>query len=78
MTGNTLKQLGLERQSPSSRDINYSEEIDYQSLSGTTLPHPAKPSYQLPACIYRGIVPANNITEHDFAINGAIVSALHD
>jgi dimethylaniline monooxygenase (N-oxide forming) len=70
-----MKQLGLERQSASSRDINYVEETDYQSLSGTTLPHPAKPNYQHPACVYRGIVPAYNITEHDLAINGAIVSA---
>ncbi|EKM52447.1 uncharacterized protein PHACADRAFT_211704 [Phanerochaete carnosa HHB-10118-sp] len=72
---NTLVKLGLERESASSRNINYTEETNYASLSGTTLPHPAKPNYKFPACIYRGIVPAENILEHDFAINGAIMSA---
>ena len=72
--GAALKQLGLDRESASSPHINYTEEANYSSLSGETLPHPAKANFKHPACIYRGIVPANNILDHDFAINGAIVS----
>lgn len=75
-TGNTLKQLGLERESASSPHINYTQEAEHASLSGETLPHPAKANFKHPACIYRGIVPANNILDHDFAINGAIVGNL--
>ena len=67
--------MGLDRESPSSRDIVHDSPVDYQSLSGSTLPHPAKANFEYPPCIYRGLVPAKNITEHDFAINGAIVSA---
>lgn len=71
----TISELGLARPSASSRSINYTEEADYQSLSGGTLPHPAKPNMQYGPAIYRGIIPANNLLEHDFAINGAIMSA---
>ena len=73
LVATTLKELGLERESPSSANINYTVEANHASLSGETLPHPATPNYKYPALIYRGIVPAHNILEHDFAINGAIV-----
>lgn len=69
--GVTVEQLGLGRHPPDSESIMKMKYYwDYASLanppviSGETL---------WGASIYRGLVPAKNILNRDFAVNGAMV-----
>ena len=64
--------------SPPPQDAEYRREFQYKSLAhpegtGATL-RQVNPNVESAATIYRGMVPALNILEHDFAINGAAVS----
>ena len=63
----SMEQLGLGRNRPDSK-TKY--QWDYASLA-----HPIDMPEETPwsASIYRGLVPAKNILNHDFAINGAMV-----
>ena len=49
------------------------DEWNYYTLSDPPKSHPEGSKYFSP--IYRGIVPAKNIDNRDFAINGAVVSS---
>ena len=63
----SMEQLGLGRHPPNSR-TNY--RWDYASLTNPPVILGEKP---WAASIYRGLVPAKNILNRDFAVNGAMV-----
>ncbi|KAG6867950.1 hypothetical protein C0993_009201 [Termitomyces sp. T159_Od127] len=65
----TAAELGISRHSPSTNDVN---EWNYASL---TNPPVHLDNEQCSSSIYRGLVPANNINNRDFAINGAVFTA---
>lgn len=63
----TAKELGIGRHPPLA---DAEEHVwDYTSFRDPPAPHPS--SEEWVSSIYRGIVPARNITRRDFAINGA-------
>jgi hypothetical protein len=62
-----MEQLGLGRHRP---DLQTKYRWDYASLANP--PDIAGEPPRL-ASIYRGLVPAKNILNHDFAVNGAMV-----
>lgn len=63
----TAKELGIGRHPPLA---DAEEHVwDYTSFKDPPAPHPR--SEEWVSSIYRGIVPARNITRRDFAINGA-------
>ncbi|KAF8585177.1 FAD/NAD(P)-binding domain-containing protein [Ramaria rubella] len=63
----TVKEIGLGRHRPQEE---FKGEWDYKTLAD---PPPAHPyPEQWASSIYRGIVPAKNITHRDFAVNGAL------
>ncbi|KIP06555.1 hypothetical protein PHLGIDRAFT_452381 [Phlebiopsis gigantea 11061_1 CR5-6] len=72
----TYKELGLDVHPPPPEDAQYRQEFKYRTLEnpqGTgALFRAAKPDADHAAAIYRGLVPARNILNRDFAINGAI------
>ena len=72
------EELGMDVHPPPPEDAEYRKEFQYASLanpegSGATYSK-VNPEAEHAAAIYRGMVPARNILERDFAINGAIVS----
>jgi hypothetical protein len=67
-----MKEVGLDRHSPSPSSLAETQnEWNYTSLKNSPPSHPH--SEQWSSSIYRGVVPAKNIFERDFAVNGAIV-----
>jgi dimethylaniline monooxygenase (N-oxide forming) len=62
-----MEQLGLDRQPP---DPNSNYHWDYASLANPPVIPGGTPSA---SSIYRGLVPAKNILNRDFALNGAMV-----
>ena len=70
LTDESMEQLGLGRHLPES---GMTHHWDYVSLANP----PAVPGETpLAASIYRGLVPAKNILNRDFAVNGAMVCDL--
>ncbi|KAI0253456.1 FAD/NAD-P-binding domain-containing protein [Lactifluus subvellereus] len=67
----SMEQLGLGRHLPES---GMTQDWDYVSLANPPVVPGETP---LAASIYRGLVPAKNILNRDFAVNGAIFSAHH-
>ena len=49
---------------------------DYKTLASPQAAHSQKDQWS--SSIYRGLVPAENITKRDFAINGAFISSIAD
>jgi dimethylaniline monooxygenase (N-oxide forming) len=62
-----MEQLGLGRHRP---DLQAKYRWDYVSLAN---PPDIQGEPPWSASIYRGLVPAKNILNHDFAVNGAMV-----
>ncbi|KAG6822271.1 hypothetical protein H0H93_006000, partial [Arthromyces matolae] len=60
-------ELGIARQTPTA---NGSYNWNYQSMSNPPATPAANDAWS--SSIYRGLVPAKNIHNRDFAINGAI------
>ena len=67
----TTEELGIGRLPPS-QDVD--EWKDYKTLASPPAAHPQRDQWS--SSIYRGLVPAKNITKGDFAINGAFVSRI--
>jgi hypothetical protein len=65
----TAKELGIGRQPPQG---NTAGDWTYNTLSDPPALHPD--GEQWASSIYRGIVPAKNICQRDFAVNGAMVA----
>lgn len=65
----TTEELGIGRHPPST-DVD--EWRHYKTLASPPATHPQRDQWA--SSIYRGLVPARNITKRDFAINGAVVS----
>lgn len=55
-------------------DETYAHEWDYSSMKHPPASHPENRRWA--SHVYRGIVPAKNILQRDFAINGAVASSL--
>ena len=76
--GETYEDLGIGLHPPPVEDKEYRKDYQYPSLanpSGTGAAlRQLDPKAEYAAAIYRGMIPAKNILERDFAINGAIVS----
>ena len=73
----TYQDLGLDLHPPPPEDAEYRKEFQYASLANpdtlTLASRALHPEDDYAATVYRGMVPAKNILERDFAINGAIV-----
>jgi hypothetical protein len=67
----TIEELGIGRRPPS-QDAD--EWKHYKTLASPPASHPQRDQWS--SSIYRGLVPAKNITKRDFAINGAFVSSI--
>ncbi|KAG6861662.1 hypothetical protein C0995_013664 [Termitomyces sp. Mi166 len=63
----TATELGISRHVPFT---NTPHNWDYTSLASPPVSHPNKEQWS--SSIYRGLVPAKNISKRDFAINGAV------
>ncbi|EIW77405.1 FAD/NAD(P)-binding domain-containing protein [Coniophora puteana RWD-64-598 SS2] len=63
----TAESLGINRHAPSGPDM---DEWHYMSLNSPPPPCPQQENWA--SSIYRGIVPAKNLQNRDFAINGAV------
>ena len=71
-----MQELGMDRHSPTelSADDPEAKRFDHASLQDDGRTVHTRSTDVMPApTIYRGIVPARNITRRDFAINGAVV-----
>ncbi|KAJ4474823.1 FAD/NAD-P-binding domain-containing protein [Lentinula aciculospora] len=67
----TASEIGLNRHPPEHSLIKTEDEWnDYVSLANPPAAHPS--GEQWASSIYRGIVPAKNLLNRDFAINGAV------
>ncbi|KAF8551014.1 FAD/NAD(P)-binding domain-containing protein [Imleria badia] len=66
----TIHQLGVGRHPPS-QTVDYWKH--YETLDSPPAAHPQRAQWA--SSIYRGLVPAKNITKRDFAINGAVFTA---
>ena len=53
--------------------IAASSEWNYHSLQNPPVSQPREKEQYCASSIYRGIIPAKNINNRDFAINGAVV-----
>jgi dimethylaniline monooxygenase (N-oxide forming) len=69
LIGGSIEQLGLGRHPP---ERGMALRWDYASLANP----PVVPATPWAASIYRGLVPAKNILNRDFAVNGAMVCTL--
>lgn len=74
----TYEELGLDEHAPPPEDAAYRKQFEYASLAdpagtGALLRDAALSNGEPAATVYRGIVPAKNILQRDFAINGGIV-----
>ena len=67
----TTEELGIGRHPPS-QDVD--EWKGYKTLASPPEAHPQRDQWS--SSIYRGLVPAKNITKGDFGINGAFVSSI--
>jgi hypothetical protein len=67
--GVTVEQLGLGRHPPDSESI-MKYRWDYASLANSPV---ISGEISRVASIYRGLVPAKNILNRDYAVNGAMV-----
>jgi dimethylaniline monooxygenase (N-oxide forming) len=67
----TIEELGIGGYPPS-QDVD--EWTHYKTLASPPAAHPQRDEWT--SSIYRGLVPAKNITKRDFAINGALVSCI--
>lgn len=65
----TMEELGIGRHPPLKEIYEWTH---YKTLSSPPADHPQGDRWA--SSIYRGLVPAKNITKRDFAINGAVVS----
>ncbi|KAG9314917.1 FAD/NAD-P-binding domain-containing protein [Chiua virens] len=70
-TEKTVEELGIGIH-PSST-VEADEWAHYKTLASTPPAHPQKDQWA--SSIYRGLVPAKNITKRDFAISGAVFTA---
>ncbi|KAH7908576.1 FAD/NAD-P-binding domain-containing protein [Hygrophoropsis aurantiaca] len=68
----TANALGINRHPLSDKQTSYT--WDYPSLRN---PPSTRPGEQWASSIYRGLVPAKNISRRDFAINGAVYTPNH-
>jgi dimethylaniline monooxygenase (N-oxide forming) len=73
------EELGMNIHPPPAEDAAYRKELEHVSMANSLGAAYCKKyrtqDTQSAATIYRGIVPARNIMNRDFAINGAIVWA---
>lgn len=65
----TIEELGIGRHPPSQSADEWGH---YKTLYSPPVILPQSAAWA--SSIYRGLVPAKNITKRDFAINGAVVS----
>jgi dimethylaniline monooxygenase (N-oxide forming) len=74
------EELGMDMHPPPAEDATYRKEFEYISIADRLGAAYSKKyrtyATESAATIYRGMVPARNIMNRDFAINGAIVRIL--
>ena len=66
-----IEEFGIGGQPPSQ---HVDEWKDYETLASPQAAHSQRDQWL--SSIYRGLVPAENITKRDFAINGAFISSI--
>jgi hypothetical protein len=72
-----MDDIGLTPQTPSKSSLLATEkDWNYESFKSKYVPTPHPQGNEGFSPIYRGVVPAKNLFNRDFAINGAIVTSI--